>query len=576
MASRSLDTNAPERIPFYRNVKVIGILIQVIFLIAILIGLYLLVSNVITGAQRIGISLGFGWMDDRSGIPMTEPVIPYDENIHPYWRTILLGFLNTLKVSLVGVVLATLLGVGVALMRLSNNWMLRQIASWYVETVRNIPLVVQIFFWFTVVFIPSLPIGVNARQLGNIFINNNGMAIPWPYYSANVLLWLPWVIAAIIVATVAYNIRRTQIIRSERPGNPWPPALISLLLISVVGYFVANAMSSFPEGMVLEVNERTGKLTSFVDENGNGEHDRGERTVRAVPVVVTADNGEFTAIPDKRTEIRQEINSTFRLPRFRQSEYSSASVELQNPGLNENLSIHFDVFPSIGRVYEDRNGNERFDEGEEFAEDGIAFEGTDYTVILSLEDFERKVVTDPFGETRFPRFRGEDDNVQVALGNPGPFAYSRPSFPTERSLISGGNVLTNSYLALLIALVVYTASFIAEIVRGGILAVPKGQREAANAVGLNGAQTFNLVIFPQATRIIVPPMISQYLNLTKNSSLGLFAAYTEFFKVSEIVSNQTGASIPTILLMIIGYLIVSLTFSLILNIYNERIKLVER
>ncbi len=108
------------------------------------------------------------------------------------------------------------------------------------------------------------------------------------------------------------------------------------------------------------------------------------------------------------------------------------------------------------------------------------------------------------------------------------------------------------------------------------MSVPKGQREAAQAVGLSSGQTFNLVVFPQAMRIVIPPMISQYLNLAKNSSLGFLAAYPEFFKISEIITGQSGGAVPMRIILIIGYLSISWTFSLILNIFNNRVKLVER
>jgi general L-amino acid transport system permease protein len=136
--------------------------------------------------------------------------------------------------------------------------------------------------------------------------------------------------------------------------------------------------------------------------------------------------------------------------------------------------------------------------------------------------------------------------------------------------------LTVNYLALLMALVIYTAAFIAEIVRGGIQAVARGQTEAAKALGLSSWHTFNLIVFPQALRIIIPPLISQYLNLTKNSSLAFFAAFGDFFSISLIVSNQTGAAVPVVIMVIGVYLTISLIFSFILNIVNARLALVER
>ncbi len=136
--------------------------------------------------------------------------------------------------------------------------------------------------------------------------------------------------------------------------------------------------------------------------------------------------------------------------------------------------------------------------------------------------------------------------------------------------------LTVNYLALLFALVIYTSAFIAEIVRGGILAVDKGQREAALALGLSSGQVFSLVVFPQALRVMLPPTISQFLNLTKNSSLAPLAAYGELFVIATITANQTGASVPVALLLIVSYLVISMVFALVLNIVNARIRLVER
>lgn len=140
----------------------------------------------------------------------------------------------------------------------------------------------------------------------------------------------------------------------------------------------------------------------------------------------------------------------------------------------------------------------------------------------------------------------------------------------------GGVQFSSPFLALLLGLVIYTASYISEIVRGGILAVNKGQREASKSLGLSDNQTFNLVVFPQALRVILPPLISQYLNLTKNSSLALLITFVDFFAIGRIIGNQTGATVPIIVIIILGYLLVSLTFALVLNIVNDRFALVER
>ncbi|MGL4608543.1 MAG: ABC transporter permease subunit [Trueperaceae bacterium] len=573
-----------DKVPFYRNVKVLGVLAQIIFVVLVGLGIGIIVRNVLVGVDKLGVRLDYDWLDDRAGFPVTESVIPYTED-NSYGRVLLVGFLNTLKVAVVGVVLATLLGIAVALMRLSSNWLLRQIATVYVETIRNIPLAIQIFFWFTIFFIPSLPSGVSAYSALGGFLNNSGFSIPWFYPTTSSRLWWPWVIGAIVLAVIIYFVRRRQIILSERPGSPWPFALLGLVAVAGIGYGVASASSQYPEGTVLGPDWGKGRVRSYIDQNGNGEFDRrADLVVLHVPVLVTAQEETFEVIPDNRREVYRDIFSGFKFPRFKASEYESAEVSFVNPEWNDALKIQFTSFPSIGQIYSDRNNNDRLDAGEEFrteeeiTETGTTergYEGDLYRLQLVIKGFERRVVTTFEGQAQIPDL--ESDNPKEAqLLRASPLVLSMPSFPSERTQIQGGLLLTNAYIALLLALVFYTASFISEIVRGGILSVPKGQSEAAKALGLSNAQTFSLVVFPQAMRVIVPPLISQFLNLTKNSSLGFFAAYNEFFKISEIASNQSGATVPVILLLIAGYLLISLTFSLILNVFNSRIQLVER
>jgi general L-amino acid transport system permease protein len=146
----------------------------------------------------------------------------------------------------------------------------------------------------------------------------------------------------------------------------------------------------------------------------------------------------------------------------------------------------------------------------------------------------------------------------------------------QRFNFVGGATVTASFAALLIGLVIYTAVYIGEIVRSGILAVSKGQREAARALGLSQGQTLRLVIFPQALRIMIPPMTSQYLNLTKNSSLAVAIAYPDLFYIANTINNQTGQAVPVILMLMVSYLSASLFTSLLMNWYNRNIQLVER
>jgi general L-amino acid transport system permease protein len=159
-----------------------------------------------------------------------------------------------------------------------------------------------------------------------------------------------------------------------------------------------------------------------------------------------------------------------------------------------------------------------------------------------------------------------------ALG--GPVAIDVPV--RERFNFIGGVVLSPELTALLAGLVLYTAAFIGEVVRGGIQAVRRGQTEAAQAIGLTDMQTLRLVVFPQALRIIVPPLTSQYLNLAKNSSLAIAIGFSDLFQVSTTMANQTGQPVSVIVLVMATYLAISLVTSLFLNLYNRRVQIVER
>jgi general L-amino acid transport system permease protein len=164
--------------------------------------------------------------------------------------------------------------------------------------------------------------------------------------------------------------------------------------------------------------------------------------------------------------------------------------------------------------------------------------------------------------------------MPVRLTAPPPLVWSWPRI--QGFNYGGGLVLSPEFAALLCGLVVYTASFIAEIVRAGILSVPKGQREAAQALGLSERQTFSLVIFPQTLRVIIPPLINQYLNLTKNSSLAIAVGYPDLFSVGLTINNQTGQAIPFVIMIMTTYLSLSLLTSWGLNFVNQRMALRSR
>jgi general L-amino acid transport system permease protein len=303
-------------------------------------------------------------------------------------------------VSFLGIVAATLLGFIIGIMRLSPNWLISRIASVYIETFRNIPLLLQIMFWNFAIFLPNLPGPRQSLALGDsVFLNNRGLYLPRPVLENEIGTWMmiTVTIAAVIACAVLYRWARR---RKDQTGQSFPVLSMSLLIMVLVP-LLAYFMTGKPIGAQL---------------------------------------------------------------------------------------------PELKRF--------NFDGG-----------------------------------------------MQMPL----------PLF------------------SLWFALSTYTAAFIGETVRGGIMAVDHGQTEAANALGLRRGQVLRLVIIPQALRVIIPPAISQFLNLTKNSSLAVAVAYEELVNIwSGIALNQTGQALVIIAMTIVVYEVLSLTTSAILNFYNARIQLVER
>jgi general L-amino acid transport system permease protein len=380
---------------FWRDDRFIQIAAQVA-VIAVVAGLlYLAFRNMADALARQGITLGFGFLESAAGFDLGESLIPYS-NTDTFARALLAGLLNTLLVSVLGIVFSTVLGIAVGIARLSGNWLVNRLAWLFVELMRNVPLLVLLIFIYTAIFL-KLPRVRQAISVGPIYLSNRGVAIPWGEPTETWPLYLAWLGAAVGLAIlVALGLRWWQA-RSGRPKPIALPALAVWLGLAAIGWFI---------------------------------------------------------LPQPPLQLTQ---------------------------------------PEIA---------------------GFNFKG--------------------------------------------------------------GRTLTPEFMALLLGLVIYTAGFIGEVVRAGIQSVPKGQIEAARALGLNGRRTLQLIIFPQALRVIVPPLTSQYLNLTKNSSLAVAIAYPDLFGVAGTVINQTGRAVEVIAIVMIVYLSVSLFTSVLMNWYNRRVRLVER
>jgi general L-amino acid transport system permease protein len=353
-------------------------------------------GNVTDNLRRANIASGFGFFSGRAGFEILFSLIPYSSN-DTYLRAFFVGLCNTLYVSIIGIVLATILGFAIGIARLSPNWILRQLGTVYVEFFRNIPLLLQLLFWYKAVLslLPSPRLGYSIG--GTVFLNNRGLIMPRPLAEAG---------ASIVIAA---------------------------FVIGVVG-------------------------TIFL--------------ARWAKARRLATGQTFSLLP-----------------------------------------------PSLG-------------------------------LIVGLP-------------------------VLAAIVTGGPFTADVPVL--QGFNFRGGMVVTPEFMALLLGLTIYTAAFISEIVRGGILAVGHGQSEAAAALGLSRAHMLRLVIVPQAMRVIIPPLTNQFLNLTKNSSLAVAVGYPDLVAVfSGTVLNQTGQAIEVIAMTMVVYLTISLLISALMNWFNRRMAMVER
>ena len=386
----------PPRVAVYNNPRIRAVVYQLVLLAIVLWFGYEFALNAKANLQAQKITSGFGFLDQTAGFGINQSLIPYTAS-DSYGRVFLVGLLNTLLVSGIGIVLATILGFLVGLARLSPNWLVARLAGGYVELIRNLPLLFQILFWYLAV-LGTLPGPRQSISLfGEVFLNNRGIVVPAPVAGEGTA----WVVAAFVCAAmIAYGLRVWAKRRQVRTGRQFPALWVGLVLIV------------------------------------------------ALPLAVLVATG----------------------------------------------------FP-------------------------IGFET--------------------------PTLRGFN--------------------------FVGGVRLIPEFVALLVALTTYTAAFIAEIVRAGVLAIPRGQTEAAQALGLRRSLTLRLIVVPQALRVIVPPLTNQYLNLTKNSSLAVAVGYPDLFAVFAGTSlSQTGQAIEIIAITMAVYLAISLVTSALMNWYNAHIRVAER
>jgi len=383
-----------EKIPLWRDDRFRRNALQVLVLFVIIIVVGFFANNLVTNFKQLGLKFGFDFIDRPASFGIGDTAIAYQPT-DPYTRALLVGLLNSLRVIIVGLIFASVVGVIVGISRLSDNWLVRQLATVYVEVFRNTPLLLQLFFWYFAVFLRLPKIENPLRLPGSIFLTNAGLNLPWPANNTQTWLSIAFLVVSAVLAVIIWKRRTYLRVVQGDSGQVLSWGLLAIALLGVIALIFGLAWQ----------------------------------------------------------------------------------------------------FP----VYD-------------------------------------------------------------------------PSIPN----IQGGLTLSSEFGTILTGLSVYTAAFIAEVVRAGIQSVNIGQWEAAKALGLNPNLSMRLVIFPQALRVMIPPLTSEFLNLAKNSSLGVAIGYFDVYAVSSTVSNQTGRGIEILLILMITYLTINAIISIGMNSLNRAVQIKER
>lgn len=508
-----------QRVPLWRDMVVVKWFTQVSLLAIVLAALWLFVGQAGNNLRAKDITIGFDFIDRPVDLQLSEGI---DTLPNSGGRALWVGMVNTLRVAAGGIVVATILGIFVALSRLSNNWMLRKVGAMWVEGLRNVPLLVQIIFYSSILaalprttFLDPTaaagPLNQNQGPIHNwLHISNKGLSIPRVFIADG---FYQWAIVILLGAIAAYFVRKKRLKLHDETGRETSPILWAagtLAIFGFVGLFI-HPVFSF-------VGPIMGGIASLID----------SLTIPMIQALISV-----IAVLLALRWIRK-----FRADR----RSGSGHLNLSDDDWFRMIFAGLASVVVIVVIYK--------------------WTGLSSWLLNSGQDLFR------LAETKF--------NVDGAAR---PFDAMRPDVLKPGKFANyglNGLTMTRGFAALFFGVTFYHSAHVGEILRGGILSVPKGQIEAASAIGLNRAQSLRRVILPQAFRISLPPLGNQYLSLTKNTSLAIAVGYSDIVQVGQTIYNQTGKALPVMSVWMLFYLACSLTISVVVNFFNMRLELVER
>ena len=506
-AEESTSNYHHQKPPFYRDAIVVKWLFQIGALALVIFALWFLSSQARDNLTARNISTGFDFLSVDPGINLSEGI---DTRPSTGGRALWVGMVNTIRLATAGIFFATLLGLIVGLARLSNNWLVKKVGAIFVETLRNIPLLVQILLY-----------GAILANLGDlkfdsgwdnwVIWSNKGVSIPRVFIADGFYQWAVFMILGAIAARYAYNQRSKLHDETGQDTFPWLWSSCVLGAFALVGWFIHPIFSW------------VGSIFGAISDG-------------------------ISKIPEELLQIALSIAAILIAGRWIQNFLQSRRTPGGAARLNDDDKFRI-IFAGVGSIIS-------------ILVIFIVWPGLTSWMINSSSDLF-SVLENKFGNGRTGGPFGVDRPEVI---KPGKFEKYGPS----------GLTMSIGFAAVFFGVVLYTAAFIAEIVRGGILAVPKGQIEAANSLGMKRSTALRTVILPQALRVMMPPLGNQYLNLTKNTSLAIAVGFSDLVQVGQTVGNQTGKNLSVFAIWMLFYLACSLTISVAVNFFNVRLKIVER
>jgi len=597
--------NSIKIFSFFRNVIFLKWFSQILFLAGLLYIIWSYIQNAVVNLQQTNIAFSWGWLGETPGVSIAEGMYTLPKS---GLQMLQVGIVNMLRVTVTGIFAATILGTFLGIARLSKNYIVEKTSTGLLEVVRNVPLLVQIFFFQA--FVLTFP-RLEVYDVGtyNFHVSAKGIAFPWLNRQPTAYLFWVYLLVILILANRIYKWRVQILEREGRETRPflWSIGIFIGLLIAgwyggyrvmgVIGFlakYISTGVDLLPaifyqilfSSIAVFIGFRSTKkfIDSKKSEEAQGIYSDDDyfkiilNVIIVLLVVVLMFSSVGLGLSNFLVGDEIVFKADWGVPQF----FDGVNNKLYwNPEAKIVLDAQLD-------------GMKRADIINWIAVPGTEVTKGDVVAIATAKDLKGDlnqeisiyakytgVIEEVFvsnGDT----VKVDEKTYDIRVTDSKPLELSRPRIEQigttsfKKYAVGYGKSLSVGYFAIWLGVVLYTAIFISEVVRAGIMAVSKGQSEAGLSLGLGRGALLRLVVLPQAIRVMLPPMGNQYLNLAKNTSLGIAVAYPDIVAVGQTLYNQEGQTLPVFLIWMAFYSTVSLTISTIINYYNRKMKIVER